>query len=571
MIQNRYASFFFVLFVLFSYGQAIKNETLQNIPLDELEQKSRDKDLPREEQAAYLDALIKKTKQNGDSLRLADAYHYLCSDFHAYTEKAVAYADSLIDLTKHWTHKTYPAYAYLQKGIQLYYLTQYSEAIDNYLIAKAFFLEYKDELGQLRIKHAIGALKVKTNETEEALAMFKQNISFFNTKEHQINYRDQYLRSLYVLAYTYHDINIPDSAELFSRQGIIESQQTNNKLYPFFLLSYGEAKLLKNEYNLAIDSLLKGADLIDDQRLPKQALCEAYIGISDAYLSQRDTLSSICYLEKVDSIYQKEPQVIAQAKDMYLKLYHIYKAKGNAKNQIEIIDQLLEVDSILKSKQENSRKQITKKYDIPILLVEKENLITELKNQSNSHIRWIWILVIFCIVLVIGCLFYLRLRSRINKKRFKELMEQAISASRSETKANGKRKKKVELTEKLIREILSKLERFEKEKGYLHQNLSVSSLAKKLNTNTNYLSNVINIYKEKNFPQYVNDLRIDYAVRQLKTDDTLLIKYSIKALTKEFGFNTEGSFRRAFEKKTGIRPSYFLQQFEEKSDKEEAP
>ena len=569
MIQNRYVSFFFVFFVLFSYGQAIKNETLQNIPLDELEQKSRDKDLPREEQAAYLDALIKKAKQNGDNLRLADAYHYMASEIYSDTEKAVAYADSLIDLTKHWTHKTYPAHAYLQKGIQLYYLNEYSEAIDQLLVANEFFKQQQDYLGQLRVKHYIGSLKFKINQPKEALDIFKENLSFFDSKDHRSTYHDQYLKALFALSSTYNNINLPDFSEVFSIQGIRESHNTNPELYSFFLVMYGESKQLKKEYNLAKDSLLKGVRIMENKTPSKQSLCYAYLIFSNVYLSESDTLSCIYYLEKIDSIYQKEPQVIDQAEEAYSKLYHLYKSKGDVKKRNKLVDQLITVHEILKDKQATLIKQLIKEYDIPIILSEKENVITELKNQSNHYIRWIWSLAVFCIVLVIGGFFYLRLRNRINKKRFKELMEQAVSASRSETKANGKRKKKVELTEKLIREILNKLERFEKEKGYLHQNLSVSSLAKKLNTNTNYLSNIINIYKEKNFPQYVNDLRIDYALHQLKTDDTL-IKYSIKALTKEFGFNTEGSFRSAFEKKTSIRPSYFLQQFEKKSDKEEA-
>ena len=110
-----YSPFLLIILLPLFYGQTLP--VLSCLSVDELEQRSRDKDLPREEQAAYLDALIKKAKQNGDSLRLADAYNYLCSDcVHAYNEQGVAYTDSLIDLTKHWTHKTYPAHAYLQKG-----------------------------------------------------------------------------------------------------------------------------------------------------------------------------------------------------------------------------------------------------------------------------------------------------------------------------------------------------------------------------------------------------------------------------------------------------------------------
>ena len=554
-----YSPFLLIILLPLFYGQTLP--ALSSLSLDELEQKSRDKRLPREEQTAYLDALIKKAKQNGDSLRLADAYHYLCSDFHAYTEKAVAYADSLIEMTKHWNHKTYPAHAYLQKGIQLFALAKYFEALENFLIAKAFFVQQRDKLGQLRVKNAIATIKIATNQEKEALALFKQNLAFFDNKDHQINYHQQYLNSLYALAYAYNTINVPDSAEILSCRGIIESRKSKNKLYPLFLIEYGDAKRLKNQPDLAIDTLFKGVRLIKEKQLSKQTLCNAFLIFGDVYLSQGDTLSSIAYLEKVDSIYKKEPQVIAQAEEAYSKLYTLYKAKREEKKQNRLTDQLLKIETILKKdRHDELSKGLAKAYETSKTLSEKENAITKLEKQSNNYILWIWILAVFCIALVIGVTFYLRLRSRINKKRFKELMEkQAAPPPRSKTKTNGERKKEVELSDKLIDEILSKLQRFEDKKGYLDQKLSVYNLAKKLKTNVNYLSNIVNIYKEKSFPQYVNDLRIDYAVRQLKSKSRLR-KYTITALAEEFGFNTAVSFTRAFEKKTEIRPSYFIEQ-----------
>ena len=557
-----YSPYLLVLLLPLFYGQTPAPYNLNSLSIEELEHRSQDKQLPREEQEAYLTALIKKAKQNKDSLRLADAYHYICSNFHAYTEKAVTYADSLIELTKHWNHKKYPAHSYLQKGIQLFALAEYSKALDNYLIAKAFFKNQKNKLGLLRIDHTIGSLKAETNQLEEALSIFKENLSFFDDKDHRIKYHYQYLKSLYVLAYMYNKLNRPDSAELFSRQGIKKSHKTKNKLYPIFLISYGEAKRLKNESDLAIDSLLKGTRLIIEKKFSKQALCEAYMEIGYVYLSKGDTLSSIAYLEKVDSIYKKEPQVIAQVEEAYSELYDLYKGKEYEKDQNKILKQLVRVETILKKRKHNDLSNgIDKVYKTSLSLSEKETVITELEKQSNNHIRWIGALVIFCIVLIIGTVFYIRRRNKIHKQRFKELMEQAESALKSKTKANGERKKEVGLPEELISEILNKLTKLEEEKGYLHQNVSVSSLAKKIKTNTNYLSKIVNTYKEKNFAQYINDLRINHAVNELKTNPTVR-KYTMRALAKEFGFNTGGPFTQAFKKKTGISPLYFIEQLE---------
>ena len=64
-------------------------------------------------------------------------------------------------------------------------------------------------------------------------------------------------------------------------------------------------------------------------------------------------------------------------------------------------------------------------------------------------------------------------------------------------------------TEELL---LAKLERFEAGKKYLTKDFSLAQLAALFETNTKYLSEIINKYKQKNFNSYVNELRIRYVV-----------------------------------------------------------
>jgi len=68
---------------------------------------------------------------------------------------------------------------------------------------------------------------------------------------------------------------------------------------------------------------------------------------------------------------------------------------------------------------------------------------------------------------------------------------------------------------------------------------------------------VINHYKKESFSSYLNSLRIVYAVEKLKAD-TSFRNYTIAAIAKEVGFNNPESFSKAFYKKTGIYPSYFM-------------
>ena len=91
--------------------------------------------------------------------------------------------------------------------------------------------------------------------------------------------------------------------------------------------------------------------------------------------------------------------------------------------------------------------------------------------------------------------------------------------------------------------------------------------------NDHYIANVIttdddsldtkyfNQYKEDNFNSYINHLRIDYAILKLHSDSKFR-KFSIDALALEFGFSKRRHFSDVFIKKTGITPSYYIQQLE---------
>ena len=108
---------------------------------------------------------------------------------------------------------------------------------------------------------------------------------------------------------------------------------------------------------------------------------------------------------------------------------------------------------------------------------------------------------------------------------------------------------------------MEKLDAFEAAHGYTDNTITLHGLAKQLETNSAYLSKAVNAYKNKNFAAYINGLRIDYAIEKLKTD-TLFRRYAVKSIAYEVGFNSTESFSKAFYKKTGIYPSYFIKQLE---------
>ena len=501
--------------------------------------------------------LQKATKEKNDT-KIINGY-YLCASLHSHSDISVQYLDSIIVLSKLKNYTNNLAKAYLQKGIQLYYLSNYSDALENYVLANNIYATQRDTFNLLKVSHYIGLLKNAANQEKEALTIFRQNLQFFENSSNKIDFEDQYFKSLFALADSYNRNKILDSAEIFNAIGIKESLKANNSLYPHFLLSYGATKILKNEANLAIDSLIKGAELIKNK---KKALSGSYQYISEAYEDINDIPSSIIYLKKIDSIYQKEPQVIFHARDANQKLYEYFKKNQNSKEQLAAIDKLLSIDSIIKSEYGDLDKKIIEKYETPLLLSEKERLISKLEKEATIDRTSITALTIISIVLIILVIYFIG-RNIVYKKRFDKLIEtyehktpvtedDIIKIASSNT-AN--------LPEKIVQDILLKLDKFEKSKKYASKKYTLHSLSKELHTNSSYLSKVINATKDTNFANYLNNLRIDFAIEKLKSDP-LFRSYTIKAIAEEVGFNTTQSFSNAFYKKTGIYPSYFLKRLE---------
>lgn len=81
--------------------------------------------------------------------------------------------------------------------------------------------------------------------------------------------------------------------------------------------------------------------------------------------------------------------------------------------------------------------------------------------------------------------------------------------------------------------------------------LSLADLARRLGTNTQYLSRALNEGLGQSFSDFVNRQRIDAAQRRLDEDASL----EILTIALEVGFGSKASFNRAFRTYTGQTPS----------------
>ena len=133
------------------------------------------------------------------------------------------------------------------------------------------------------------------------------------------------------------------------------------------------------------------------------------------------------------------------------------------------------------------------------------------------------------------------------------IIQQEAAAKEEPIKSN------VNIASKTEKQLLKKLEQFEKNEVYLKKDITLNSLSKQFNTNTKYLSEIIKSYKNKNFNQYINELRINHLIEKLQTDEKVL-NTKVSFLANDFGFNSHSSFSTLFTQYVGKSPSDYIKE-----------
>lgn len=115
----------------------------------------------------------------------------------------------------------------------------------------------------------------------------------------------------------------------------------------------------------------------------------------------------------------------------------------------------------------------------------------------------------------------------------------------------------IPVSKEILEVVLLKLNAFEQQKGYLSTSINLNSLSKILDTNSSYLSKIINHTKGKTFKNYLNDLRIENALEELKNNPQNK-KFTIEAIAFDLGFKSAESFSKKFKSAYGMYPSKFM-------------
>lgn len=189
--------------------------------------------------------------------------------------------------------------------------------------------------------------------------------------------------------------------------------------------------------------------------------------------------------------------------------------------------------------------------------IEQGNIIAQ-KNKT----QFVYGVAVSLLLLLAAAFFYIReiQKAKVLAKQIKffRSIPVPIDKKREEMKKKELSKKPLLIPKEKEKEILDKLHQFEASKKYLDNNMSLATLSAQLGTNTKYLSEIINKYKDQNFNSYINELRIKYIIQLLSTDRSYH-QYKISYIAEISGFSTHSAFTNVFKSVTGFSPNEYIQ------------
>lgn len=99
---------------------------------------------------------------------------------------------------------------------------------------------------------------------------------------------------------------------------------------------------------------------------------------------------------------------------------------------------------------------------------------------------------------------------------------------------------------------------FEREKPYLNHKVNLRELADRLDTNTKYLSQVVNFHGKSNLQQFINRYRVEEAKRKMLSQD--YEELTLYGIAMQCGFKNKSTFYKVFKQMTDTTPMNFIRQ-----------
>jgi AraC-like DNA-binding protein len=474
------------------------------------------------------------------------------------------------------------SYIYNYNGLAESARGNFSQALDSYQEGLKFSIELQDIKQIAKLKGNIAFINESVGNYQLAIKNLKYLNDFVDenenvfSKEELLNYKSNNNIGLGSAYENYFMKNLSkkyllDSAEFYYNKAINYSQNsTANKISA--KLSLGNVYNWKNDFKNA-EKTYYDVIFLAQQNNVKDAVCIANYNLGDIYYTTKKYDKALIFFKKCDSVAAiTNTNTIDYLKSNFYqaKIYNILRQPDLAYKHSKIY---LDNYEQYEAKLSEETLEVNYKQGVDDLAIEMVSIEEKYQNEVflNRGLK------VFYVLVFIGIVFLL-----IKNIRDKNKAHKKMNALIEEFKANIEKKNNPEFEakekEELVFEheeihlkkenvnlsideakenkIVEKLLALESKHEYLNADFTLPYVAKKIKTNTTYLSYVVNKRFGKSFGEYSNELKINYVINEMITNH-MYRKYSTQAIAESVGFKNAVSFAKSFRKRTGVSPAQF--------------
>ncbi len=431
------------------------------------------------------------------------------------------------------------------------YEKRYVQSLEHYIsfekiIGKKPNITKKDSNRVSASYYGIGRIQLKLKNVDRAKVYFEKSLKYANSAN---------LRSsiLYQISTLYEERrNLPTAIKYAIKATDIADENKWQLMLPTYYAGLSEYYLQYKKPDSAIYYAKIGLKDNIDCRLN---WLNTHIG--NGYLQKRNFPNAITYFKR--ALHYTTP---SETLEVYENLRKVYTQTGQYKLALDQNDLYLVLkDSLdnLKVKQEiiaiTEKYESDKKQSKITFLNEKNELNTiVIKKQKAQIVTYMFLFFALLVILGFIVFFYAKQQKQKHLLYLKNRQHiQKIKAKEELKKNNG-----LSPTTSLKKEeICTHITTLINEEFYLDKEITLLKMAKIANTNSSYLSKIINEDYDKSFTNFINDLRISYTLKKLESSPEYR-KLTIEHIGENAGFSSSNAFYRAFKRYTELTPSYYI-------------
>ena len=495
----------------------------------------------------YLYAYLNKAKKEKNHEETVNAYQNILHE--SPMNLRLKYADSMVMAAAKSKSNELIGSAFLSKGIVYYSQKNYVKAYDYYIKANESISKTENEYLIYKTKYHIAQIKYYLGFYDEAISLFNECLAYFKKNQER-----PYLNSLHSLSVCYNKAGDYSRCSQTNTLGLAECERLKiPEMEFFFKHSEGINQYFLNNYYTSIQMLQEVLPHLNAMtEFANVSIANFYIGKN--YWKLQLPAKAVPYFKKVEKAFIEKGYIRPDLREVFELMIKYYKKENNLKSQLYYMDQLLKADSVLTDNNRYLMGKIHKQYDTKEILLEKEKIQQQLVKEKYYDVILISVVVVLFSAVIYGTYNHFETKKR-NKIKFDLLLEKNENSGIQ--KQSPEKFEITDIAQETVQQIIRHLEKFERDKKFLHKEATLAALTVRFNTNSKYLSKVIYHRSGKHFADYINDLKIDYLVELLRNSSAHR-NYSISSLAEEAGFTSTPRLTNAFRSKTGISFSYFL-------------